>query len=229
MSGGLREVLALYLDESDPAHGGVPEPPDPQPAGRLSESETGCRTVLAIPSRRSDLVEPMLLGLLAAALTDEGLQLALYPGAAYTAPALGLGARTAAPWAGAATGEADLLLAPFAAEQLDNPAARLPPLDRVLLWIAGHPAGLQNVSRLLDRLAKRRPGARVELVFLGARNPAEAATCFQRLALPRDRKIALRHLAVLPSGPWLARMLIRGSLGEAPREFHKIARQIAQA
>jgi len=226
MAGGLREVLALYLDAPGPsvraARPATRAPRQTRPAGARQQDS---RAVLAIPTRNSDLVEPALLAILAEALTAAGLRVALRSDAAYQPPFVSVGVTPVRPCGI----DVDLWLAPFAAERLDDPAAPLPPLDRVLLWVTGHPAGLQCTSLLLDQLARRRPGARAEVVFLGVRNVAEAATCFQRLALPKDRDIALRHLAALPSGPWLARILVGGTPGDAPSEFRTIAQRLARS
>lgn len=229
MSGGLREVLALYLDDADPNGRGAPSEPV-RPAG-VGAQPGG---VLAIPDHRGDLVEPALLRLLADALEGAGVRVAAHP----AAPPQTLrprGGDLLGNWCetrratDAASGDApvDLFLAPFDAAALGDPAAPTPPLDRVLVWIAAHPAGLDGARRLLARLAQRRPGARAELVFLGARSPAEAATAFRRLSQPhRDGELQLRPLAALPSGPWLARLLLRGSPREAPPEFERIAREL---
>lgn len=228
MSGGLREVLALYLDDSSPGARAAPGEVE-GPAG--AQAKAGA--VLAIPDHRGDLVEPALLRLLADALEGAGVRVAEHPAA--TPRALGhgslLGNGSGAPPTDTDSGNArvDFFLAPFDAAALGDPAAPLPPLDRVLVWIAAHPAGFERAARLLEQLARRRPGALAELVFLGARNPAEAATVFRRLAQAgsfRDRELRLRHVAALPSGPWLARLLLRGTPREAPPEFARIAREL---
>ncbi len=210
MAKNLGDVLDLYLDSA-------PTPAAPTQGPNAQSRAAGPARVLAIPTGPSDLVEPALLSWLAMSLREHDLRVLIV---APPAPK---------PWADLAG--FDFVLAPFSAEGLCPETARelLPPLDRTLLWTPTHPSALERTAARLRALARLRPGARADLVFLGSGGGAQAATSFRRLAAAREETLTLRHAGVLPGGPWLARSLLHGPDDRAPGAMGEIARALAAA